>query len=75
MSEELSVESRISPPALSCPKCNELLPYELGEVQCTMCSAKVKVEHEGTRKKWADEKVSCLKQYTDFFELGGQGQR
>ena len=59
MSEELSVESRISPPALSCPKCDELLPYELGEVQCTMCSAKVKVEHEGTRKKWADEKVSC----------------
>ena len=36
MSEELSVESRISPPALSCPKCDELLPYELGEVQCTM---------------------------------------
>ena len=59
MSEELFVESRISPPALSCPKCNEMLPLELGEIQCQMCSARVKIEHEGTRKKWRQEKVSC----------------
>ena len=39
MSEELSVESRISPPALSCPKCDEMLPMKLGEVQCQSCSA------------------------------------
>ncbi len=59
MIEKISIESRIAPPALSCPKCNEMLPQKLGEIQCTMCSAKVKVEHEGTRKKWRDEKVSC----------------
>ena len=59
MDEKISVESRIAPPALSCPKCNEMLPPKLGEIQCTMCSAKVKVEHEGTRKKWRNEKVSC----------------
>ena len=59
MSEEMFVESRISPPALSCPKCNEMLPLKLGEVQCQMCSARVKVEHEGTKKKWREEKVSC----------------
>lgn len=59
MSEEMFVESRISPPALSCPKCNEMLPLKLGEVQCLMCSARVKIEHEGTKKKWREEKVSC----------------
>jgi len=59
MSEEFSVESRIAPPALSCPKCDEMLPSSLGELQCTMCSANVKVEHEGTRKKWRDEKIGC----------------
>ena len=59
MEEELSVESRISPPSLSCPKCDALLPSKLGEITCTMCAAKVKVEHIGTRKKWIDEKVSC----------------
>ena len=59
MTEELYVESRISPPGLSCPKCDEMLPQKLGEVQCQMCPAKVKIEHEGTRKKWRDEKVSC----------------
>ena len=59
MSDELSVESRISPPALSCPKCDEMLPMKLGEVQCQSCSARVKIEHEGTRKKWRQEKVSC----------------
>ena len=60
MSEELSVESRISPPALSCPKCDEMLPMKLGEVQCQSCSARVQIEHEGPRKKWRQEKVSCL---------------
>ena len=59
MSEEMFVESRISPPALSCPKCNEMLPQQLGEVQCQMCSARVNIKHEGTKKKWRDEKVSC----------------
>ena len=59
MSEEMFVESRISPPALSCPKCSEMLPLELGEVQCQMCSARVKIEHEGTKKKWREEKVRC----------------
>ena len=32
---------------------------KLGEVQCQSCSARVKIEHEGTRKKWRQEKVSC----------------
>ena len=59
MAEEMFVESRISPPALSCPKCDEMLPLKLGEVQCQMCSARVKIEHEGTKKKWREEKVSC----------------
>ncbi|RPG70480.1 MAG: hypothetical protein CBC59_002700 [Euryarchaeota archaeon TMED99] len=59
MSEELTVESRIAPPALSCPKCDGLLPNELGEVQCTLCPARVRVEHEVTRKKWAEEKIGC----------------
>ena len=57
--EEIRVESRIAPPPLTCPKCDELLPPELGEVNCSMCDSKVKVEHPVTRRKWKDEKVSC----------------
>lgn len=61
MSEEenLSVESRISPPPLTCPRCDNLLPSELGEIKCRICGSEVKVEHEGTRRLWREEKVSC----------------
>ena len=53
------VESRIDTPDLSCPRCNNLLPSGLGEITCVMCKAEVKVEHEGTRKLWREEKISC----------------
>ena len=61
MSEEesLSVESRIGPPPLTCPRCDNLLPSELGEIKCRICGSEVKVEHEGTRRQWREEKVSC----------------
>ena len=62
MSDEESsagVESRIPAPDLSCPKCNNLLPNGLGIITCLMCKTKVNVEHEGTRKKWREEKISC----------------
>ncbi|MBT3476369.1 MAG: hypothetical protein HN458_00290 [Euryarchaeota archaeon] len=59
MSEELTVESRISPPALSCPKCDGLLPNELGELTCTLCNARVRVDHPVTRRKWSEEKLGC----------------
>ena len=57
--EEVKIESRIAPPPLSCPKCQELLPPQLGELTCLMCDSKVKVEHPVTRRRWKDEKVSC----------------
>lgn len=53
------VESRIDTPDLSCPRCKNLLPSGLGEITCLMCKAEVKVEHEGTRKLWREEKISC----------------
>jgi len=53
------VESRIDTPDLSCPKCKNLLPSGLGEIKCVMCKVDVKVEHEGTRKLWREEKISC----------------
>ena len=53
---EIRMESRIAPPPLTCPKCQELLPPGWGEIQCTMCDSKVRVEHEVTRKKWKEEK-------------------
>ena len=59
MGEELTVESRISPPALSCPKCNGLLPNELGELTCKLCNARVRVDHPVTRRKWREEKLGC----------------
>ena len=59
MTEEHSVESRVAPPPLSCPKCDHLLPSKLGVVECLMCESKVKVEHEGTLRAWREEKVSC----------------
>lgn len=57
--ETPGVESRISPPDLTCPRCNHLLPSGLGVIKCVMCDAEVNVEHEGTRRKWREEKVSC----------------
>jgi DNA-directed RNA polymerase subunit RPC12/RpoP len=59
MSEEITVESRVGPPPLSCPKCDHLLPSKLGVVVCLICEAKVNVEHEGTLRAWKEEKVSC----------------
>ncbi len=59
MEEELSVESRVAPPPLSCPKCDGLLPTALGEIQCELCHANVRTEHEPTRKKWLNERLSC----------------
>ena len=59
MGEERTVESRVAPPPLSCPKCNGLLPNELGEVRCTLCHARVRIDHPITRKKWSEEKVAC----------------
>lgn len=59
VSDELSIESNVSPPALSCPKCNGMLPMALGEVTCSLCEAKVRVNHPATRRKWAEEKISC----------------
>lgn len=59
MGEERTVESRVAPPPLSCPKCDGLLPNELGEVRCTLCHARVRIDHPITRKKWSEEKVAC----------------
>ena len=49
---EIRMESRIAPPPLTCPKCQELLPPGLGEIQCTMCDSKVRVEHEVIRSNF-----------------------
>ena len=57
--ETPGIESKIGAPDLSCPKCDQLLPNGLGIIHCVMCKSDVKVEHEGTRKKWRQEKVSC----------------
>jgi DNA-directed RNA polymerase subunit RPC12/RpoP len=57
--EEAIVESRIAPPALSCPKCASLLPSDLGVLTCSICSSQVKVEHPVTRRNWKDEKIGC----------------
>ena len=59
MGDELIVESAIAPPDLSCPKCDGLLPPNLGELSCLLCSANVKVEHPITRRAWQEEKVAC----------------
>ena len=59
--EQLSVESRIAPPSLTCPSCDGLLPSGLGEFQCKLCKAEVKVDHVITRKSWLEEKISCPK--------------
>ena len=59
MDEELTVESRIAPPPLSCPKCDGLLPSALGDIQCDLCNANVRTEHDPTRTKWMKERISC----------------
>lgn len=59
MDEEAIVESKIAPPALSCPKCSSLLPSELGILTCSICSSKVDVKHPVTRRNWENEKISC----------------
>lgn len=59
VSEALSVESKVAPPPLSCPKCSGLLPSGLGEINCTLCDARVRVDHAATRRKWEQEKLSC----------------
>lgn len=59
MDETLTVESRIAPPPLSCPKCNGLLPSALGDIQCELCGANVRTDHAPTRKKWEEERISC----------------
>ena len=53
------IMSRISPPPANCPSCDSLLPSNLGELDCVVCSAKVRVEHEPTRHDWLNEKVTC----------------
>ena len=57
--EVLHTYTRIAPPDLSCPRCDNLLPSGLGELTCKMCDAEVKVEHEGTRRKWKEERIGC----------------
>ena len=59
--EQLSVESRIAPPSLTCPKCEGLLPSGLGVISCKLCDAEVKVDHALTRKSWLEEKIGCPK--------------
>lgn len=59
MDEDFTIESRIAPPALSCPKCSGLLPSALGEIQCELCGANVRTNHEPTRTMWMKEKLSC----------------
>ena len=59
MSEELTVESQIAPPPLSCPKCQGMLPVGLGELTCQLCSTRVRVDHTITRRKWKEEKLTC----------------
>ena len=59
MTDEHVVESRVAPPPLSCPKCDGLLPSGLGELDCTLCDARVRVDHQATRRKWMEEKVPC----------------
>ena len=31
----------------------------LGELNCTLCDARVRVDHPLTRRKWKEEKLSC----------------
>ena len=60
MSDETpSIESKVSPPTVSCPNCDSMLPHRLGEITCEVCTAVVRIDHQPTRERWMDEKVSC----------------
>ena len=60
MAEETPiVESKISPPSVSCPNCESMLPHRLGEITCEVCTAVVRIDHQPTRERWVEEKVSC----------------
>ena len=60
MSDEIKeIESKIAPPTVHCPNCESMLPHELGEVTCGVCSAVSRIDHKPTRESWMDEKVSC----------------
>lgn len=55
----LEVESEISPPLINCPNCEGLLPLGLGTKACALCGAVANIEHEATRKEWAEERFAC----------------
>ena len=60
MSDEIrEIESKVAPPTINCPNCESMLPHELGEITCVVCSAISRIEHKPTRDNWIDEKVSC----------------
>ena len=60
MSDEIrEIESKVAPPTIHCPNCESMLPHELGEITCVVCSAISRIEHKPTRDNWMDEKVSC----------------
>ena len=60
MSDEISqIESKVAPPTVHCPKCESMLPHELGEIKCGVCSSISRIEHKPTRDAWEDEKVGC----------------
>ena len=60
MSDEIpEIESKIASPTIDCPRCDSILPHELGEVTCRVCAAVVRIDHKPTRDAWMDEKVGC----------------
>ena len=60
MSDDIpEIESKVAPPTVHCPNCESMLPHELGEITCVVCSAVSRIEHKPTRDDWEDEKVSC----------------
>ena len=65
--EQKSVESRVAPPDLSCPKCNGLLPSKLGKIRCVLCDVEVNVEHKSPEKSGLKKKF--LVQHAQQFSL------
>ena len=53
------LESKIAPPIIECPHCEGMLPNRLGQFDCLLCGAVVKIDHAPTRKNWEDEAVAC----------------
>ncbi len=53
------IESKYAPPTVHCPNCESMLPHDLGEIECSVCSAVSRVDHKPTRDSWTDEKVGC----------------